>query len=128
MPLRFEYTSTSIKDVIDALISALEMEAKTTEPKKQLNLAASIQPEIDEFFLDIESRVEEFYQTLIKMAVDYERALSFIEICRDLTLIEIVRRFLLLLFLIQAGKVTVTQDEESRDIEIVLSEVKSSER
>lgn len=120
MPLRFEYTSTSIKDIIEALISALDTEAKGVKPRKQLSLGASIQPEIDEFFSDIEARVEEFYEGLVKKTVNYGQTLSFTDICRNLTLIEIIRRFILLLFLVQSGRISITQEEEDRDIEIVL--------
>lgn len=124
MPLRFEYASTSIKDIVEALISALDMEAKALKSGKALIPAAYMEPKMDEFFLDIESKVEELYETLVKMALTHGPAVSFIQLCRSLTLLEAVRRFILLLFLAHGGKVTLQQKEDGRDIEILINEVK----
>lgn len=128
MPLRFEYTSTSIEDIIEALISALEMEAKSFKPGKAFIPTAHMEPDMDEFFLNIESKFEELYEILVKMALRYGPAVSFIELCRNLTLLEAVRRFILLLFLAQWGKVTLQQKEGGKDIEILIHEVKHGER
>ncbi|MEM2902748.1 MAG: hypothetical protein QXO32_08495 [Candidatus Bathyarchaeia archaeon] len=128
MPLRFEYTSTSIEDIIEALISALDMEAKAFKPGKALTSAAYMEPSMDEFFLNIESKVEELYGILVEMALRYGPAVSFIQLCRNLTMLEVVRRFILLLFLAQGGKITLQQREGGKDIEILIHEAIPGER
>jgi segregation and condensation protein A len=121
-PLRFEYTSTSVAEILRTLQEVLTNE-KTILAKKPFMLSPpSVFEQLDEFLANMEENIEKFYADLIKLSIK-EVPLSFREIVAGESLIQIVRVFIMLLFLAHQRKVILNQVEGSSDISIRLGEV-----
>jgi segregation and condensation protein A len=121
-PLRFEYTSTSVAEVLRTLQEVLENE-KVILAKKQFVLSPpSVFEQLDEFLANIEENIENFYANVIKLSIR-GLPISFKELIKGQTLLEIVRVFIMLLFLANQKKILLTQDEQSSDLYIRLGEV-----
>ena len=129
-PYRFEFTSTTFNQLLKALEGALDGEKNQRPPKLRV-----IEPpppdlfkEYDKFFMEIESKLDDFYDSLKKMRTS-KGMIPFSKIVEGKPKLEIVRIFLLLLFLASNKMLELKQDEEFGKIYITLSaELKESER
>ena len=120
-PLRFEYTSTSVAEILHTLQEVL-MNEKTILAKKPFVLTPpSVFEQMDEFLSHIEENIEEFYGKIITQSI-HGVPLSFRKLVKGHSLIEMVRVFIMLLFLANEKKVLLEQDE-SLDILIRLGQV-----
>lgn len=121
-PIRFEYTSTSIEQVLSVLEEVLKRESAALADRKSLLSPPEILEQMDEFLANIEKNIEVFYASLLrKTTVTPE--LSFMELTKGSTLLEAVRVFIMLLFLVMQNRVTLSQTEDRADISIRLPEV-----
>ena len=121
-PLRFEYTSTSVAEILRTLQEVLTNE-KTILAKKPFVLSPpSVFEQLDEFLANIEENIQDFYAELIKLAIRGV-PISFRRMMKNEPFIQIVRVFIMLLFLAHQKKVIIQQDEQSHDILIRLGEV-----
>ncbi len=123
MPIRFEYTSTSISEVLKALEQVLDNERLALLEKKPLLTPPAILEHLDEFMMNIEERIDDFYANLIKRAKK-GRSISFLALAGKRPFLEVVRDFIMLLFLAIQGKITLQQDQEFGDISIRVCEAK----
>jgi segregation and condensation protein A len=121
-PIRFEYTSTSIEQVLSVIEEVLKRESAALADRKSLLSPPEILEQMDEFLANIEKNIEVFYASLLrKTTVTPE--LSFMELTKGSTLLEAVRVFIMLLFLVMQNRVTLSQTEDRADITIRLPEV-----
>lgn len=121
-PIRFEYTSTSIEQVLSVIEEVLKHESAALADRKSLLSPPEILEQMDEFLANIEKNIEVFYSILLrKTAVTPE--LSFMELTKGSTLLEAVRVFIMLLFLVMQNRVSLSQTENRGDITIRLPEV-----
>ena len=121
-PIRFEYTSTSIEQVLSVIEEVLKRESAALADRKSLLSPPEILEQMDEFLANIEKNIEVFYASLLrKTTVTPE--LSFMELTKGSTLLEAVRVFIMLLFLVMQNRVTLSQTEDRADISIRLPEV-----
>jgi len=121
-PIRFEYTSTSIEQVLTVLEEVLKRESLALAERKGLLSPPAILEQMDEFLANIEKNIEVFYARLRREAVR-NPDLSFLKLTKDGTLLDAVRVFIMLLFLVMENRVSLTQREDQGDIMIVLPEV-----
>lgn len=121
-PIRFEYTSTSIEQVLTMLEEVLKRESLALAERKSLLSPPEILEQMDEFLANIEKNIEVFYATLLMKAAK-NPTLSFVELTRGHTLLDAVRAFIMLLFLVMQNRVSLSQKEEQDDIIIGLPEV-----
>jgi len=121
-PLRFEYTSTSVVEILRTLQEVLNSEKAVLAKKPFILTPPSVFEQFDVFMANIEENIQNFYAELIKLSIRGV-PISFREMMRKESLIDIVRAFIMLLFLAHQKKVIITQDEQSRDILIRLGEV-----
>jgi len=121
-PLRFEYTSTSVAEILGALQKVLTNEKIFLEKKPFILSPPSVFEQLDEFLAHIEENIQDFYAELIKLSTR-RSPLSFKDLVKNQSLLEVVRVFIMLLFLANEKKILVTQDEERSDILIRLGEV-----
>lgn len=121
-PIRFEYTSTSIEQVLTVLEEVLKRESLALAERKGLLSPPSILEQMDEFLANISKNIEIFYARLRREAARHAD-LSFLKLTRDGTLLEAVRVFIMLLFLVMDNRVSLTQREDQGDIMIALPEV-----
>jgi len=121
-PLRFEYTSTSVAEVLRTLQEVLTNEKNILAKKPFVLSPPSVFEQLDEFLANMEENIQTFYAELIKLSIK-EVPLSFREMVTGQSLIQIVRVFIMLLFLANQKKILLTQDEQSSDLFIRLGEV-----
>ena len=121
-PLRFEYTSTSVVEILRTLQEALEMEKAALAKKPFLLSPPSIFEQFDNFLANIEENIENYYGHLIKLSIRGV-PISFNQLVKDKNFVEAVRVFVILLFLAHQKKILVSQDENGSDLFIRLGEV-----
>jgi len=121
-PLRFEYTSTSVVEILRTLQEALANEKAALERKPFVLSPPSVFEQFDEFLANIEENIEGYYAQLIRLSIR-GLPLSFRELVKDKPLLETVRVFIMLLFLANQNKIILTQDEQGTDLYIRLGEV-----
>ena len=121
-PIRFEYTSTSIEQVLSMLEEVLKRESVALAERRSLLSPPEILEQMDDFLANIEKNIETFYATLQRKSVG-SRTLSFLDLTKDCTLLDSVRAFIMLLFLVMQNRVSLSQKEDRGDIIIGLPEV-----
>jgi segregation and condensation protein A len=124
-PLRFEYTSTSVAEILRTLQEALANEKAVLAKKPFILSPPSVFEQFDQFLANIEENIENYYGHLIKLSIR-GLPLSFKELVRDQTFLEAIRVFIMLLFLANDKKVILTQDENGSDLYVRLGEVSPS--
>jgi len=121
-PIRFEYTSTSIEQVLSVLEEVLKRESVALADRKSLLSPPEILEQMDEFLTNIEKNIEVFYASLLRKAAG-SPTLSFMQLTKDSTLLDAVRAFIMLLFLVMQNRVSLRQKEDRGDIIISFPEV-----
>jgi len=121
-PLRFEYTSTSVAEILGALQEVLINEKAVLAKKPFVLSPPSVFEQLDEFLAHIEENIENFYGKLINLSIR-GLPISFRKLVKGQTLLEAVRVFIMLLFLANEKKILLGQDEEGSDLLIRLGEV-----
>lgn len=121
-PIRFEYTSTSVSEVLRVLQEVLMSERTALEKKQFVLSPPSVFEQLDVFLSNIEENIQNFLADLIKLSIRGS-PLSFRTLTEDKSLLEIVRIFIMLLFLANQKKIILTQDEQTSEIFITLGEV-----
>ena len=121
-PLRFEYTSTSVAEVLRTLQDVLANEKAVLAKRSFILIPPSVFEQFDEFLANIEENIETYYGHLIKLSIR-GLPLSFRKVVEGLTLLQAVRVFIMLLFLANQKKILLTQNEGDSDLYIRLGEV-----
>jgi segregation and condensation protein A len=121
-PIRFEYTSTSIEQVLSVLEEVLKRESVALADRKSLLSPPEILEQMDEFLANIEKNIEVFYTGLLRKAAG-SPTLSFLQLTKEGTLLDAVRAFIMLLFLVMQNRVSLSQKEDRGDIFIGFPEV-----
>ena len=122
MPFRFEHTTTTVNDLIEALERALTDRSQSVKPNlPTLPLPIPDFLDAEEYLLEIESRSDALYEEIMWRS----RATGVVrltELVYGQEFLEIVRIFMMLLFLAQRLKVDLTQSEEEIDVDITIME------
>jgi chromatin segregation and condensation protein Rec8/ScpA/Scc1 (kleisin family) len=121
LPFRFEHTTTTVNDLIEALEKALTERSQTLKPK--LPVLPSPIPDfldVEEYLLEIESRADDLLEEII-WRYNNSGAIRLSTLVHGQEWREIVRIFMMLLFLAQRLKIDLSQDEEELDILISLN-------
>ena len=121
-PLRFEYTSTSVVEMLRTLQDALANERAVLAKKPFVLSPPSVFEQFDEFLANIEESIQDYYANLIKLSIRGV-PISFKELVKGQPFIQVVRAFIMLLFLAHEKKIILTQDELGTDLYIRLGEV-----
>jgi len=121
LPYRFEYTSTTVDNLIESLEEALKNETFIeTQPKLiPITPAPPMIHEIDQFMIEIEDRIEEMYQKILQFAKE-EKMIPLSKLTLGLRKLEVIRAFILVLFIACRGKIQLWQEEEFGEIYISL--------
>jgi len=118
--IKFEYAPISISEILKALEKALEKERKASLIKNEALSPPAVIENLDEFLLNIKDYVNKFYFTLASKA-EAGKPIYFTELIQGQSLLQIIRCFLMLLFLANEGKIIIAQEEEEKDIKILLA-------
>lgn len=125
LPFRFEFTTTSVSDLIAALEKALMEERHSATPRLPV-LPTPIPDFLDmeAYLLEIEERADNLLERIVGMGVG---PFSFFDLIEDRNVLAVVRIFMMLLFLAQREKIDLYQDEEETDILISVKEIDDDE-
>ncbi len=120
-PLRYEYTTTSLDEVLRGLLEVLKAERMLPSTVQLASRTPEVFEQADEFLVGIEENIRMFLSRLVLEARRNPR-MSFLRLLGKGDLLEAVRIFIMLLFLAVEGKVGLIQSQEFGDIEIELTE------
>ncbi len=118
LPFRFEHTTTTIEDLVEALEKALTETSSTSKPKLPL-LPLPIPDFLDaeDYLIEIESRADDLLEE-IRWRYEKTGLVKLSQLVCNLDWKETVRVFMMLLFLAQRLEIDLKQDEED---EILIS-------
>ena len=120
LPFRFEHTTTTVDDLIEALERALTDRSTTSKPKlPTLPLPIPDFLDVEDYLLEIENRSDSLFEE-IKWRYDNSGAVRLTELIYGLDFLEVVRIFMMLLFLAQRMRINLTQSEEEIDVNITV--------
>lgn len=120
LPLRYELTSTTIEHLLEALDTVLKGEKLLPlRPRLEpiLPPPTEILPEIDQYLAEIENLMETLYGEMKRLSRG-KPFLNFSRLSLEKDRLEIIRIFILLLFLAQQQRVWLWQHEEFGEIYI----------
>jgi chromatin segregation and condensation protein Rec8/ScpA/Scc1 (kleisin family) len=125
LPLRHELTSTTIKHLLEVLDDVLKSEKliplERGDAQPILPIPSDVLPQFEVYLLEIELQMEQLYNSLLDM-VKGGGIIEFSALTKGVGRLEAIRKFILLLFLAQDGKVSLWQDEETEEIYITVGE------
>jgi len=122
LPFRFEHTTTTVNDLIEALEKTLTDRSRSLQPK--LPVLPSPIPdflEAEQYLLEIESRADDLLEEL-RWRYDRGGDIRLTQLVTGQDWAEVVRIFIMLLFLAQRMKIDLLQDEEELEIVIAVTE------
>jgi chromatin segregation and condensation protein Rec8/ScpA/Scc1 (kleisin family) len=120
-PFRFEFTNTSIQDLISALERALSEDRAGNIPRlPMLPMPPPNFLDFEQYLLEIESRSDNLYDRLREQA--QLGPVSLLRLIENMTWIEVIRTFMMVLFLAQRMSIDLEQDEEETDVIIKVLE------
>ncbi|MCD6530542.1 hypothetical protein J7L06_09735, partial [Candidatus Bathyarchaeota archaeon] len=128
MPVRYELTSTTLRNLLEALDEALETEKLIAhrKPREVLPPPPEFLPPLDRFLLEIEQNMDLIFNELLEYSLRGEVA-SFDKLVKGLSRVEAIKIFIVLLFLAQRGKITLWQDPRSETLYITVSKTLEEE-
>jgi chromatin segregation and condensation protein Rec8/ScpA/Scc1 (kleisin family) len=123
LPFRFEHTTTTVNDLIEALERALTERTQTAKPNlPTLPLPIPDFLDAEDYLLEIENRSDTLFEEIKWRFDSTGSAVRITELIYGLDFLEIVRIFMMLLFLAQRMRINLTQSEEEIDINITIME------
>ena len=122
LPFRFEHTTTTVNDLIEALERALMERSVTRRPNLPI-LPMPIPDFLDaeQYLLEIESRADNLFEE-IQWRFESKGEVRLTELVYGQEWLEVVRIFMMLLFLAQRMRIELEQSEESFEIFITMKE------
>lgn len=119
LPFRYELTSTNIDSLVEALEEALRSGLDNILPQRtsQLQVPPALPIQMDDFQIQIEERMHNFHKMLLSMFKG--QAIAFSLICKGKSRLEIVRFFMMLLYLAVQNKIELTQEDEFNELYII---------
>ena len=124
IPYRFEFSSTTVESLIQALEEVL-VTGQQAAPTPKLVVVPTVLPDIkslDEFLVDIEKRIDNLYLRIMRLLRE-EDVVTMSMLIVNQERIEQIHTFILLLFLANRGDVALRQDDGSEEIFITLINV-----
>ena len=117
-PLRYEYTTTSLDEVLKGLLDVLKAERLLPATVQLASRTPEVFEQVDDFLVKIEDNIKAFLARLLREGVGGR--MSFVGLLGRGDVLEAVRMFIMLLFLAADGKVVLFQEREFGDIGIEL--------
>ena len=122
LPFRFEHTTTTVNDLIEALERALMDRTMTQRPTLPiLPLPIPDFMDAEQYLLEIESRADNLFEE-IQWRFESKGEVRLTELVSGVDFLETVRIFMMLLFLAQRMMIGLEQSEEEIEIYITLKE------
>ena len=116
IPYRFEYTFTTLDDLLDALEKAIRSEKpEETTSRIQTPQAPPVIEDVDDFMLNINEHMDDMFNRIV-ILLNGATHVSFSRIISGLDRREIVRALILILFLACRNRILIRQEEEFGEI------------
>jgi chromatin segregation and condensation protein Rec8/ScpA/Scc1 (kleisin family) len=127
LPLRHELTSTTIRNLLDVLDDVLKGEL-LIRPEKLvqqpiLPTPSELLPQLDLYLMEIGLQMEKLYASLSDR-VKGAGIIEFSTLTKEVSRIEAIRIFILLLFLAQDGRINLWQNEDTEEIFITVGDLR----
>lgn len=123
LPLRQELTSTTIQNLLDVLDEVLKGEKihrfDRIAAKPVLPVMSDILPQFQVFLHELEEEMDKLYELLCQK-VKGAGIIEFAILIKDKLRLEAINTFILLLFLAQANKINLWQNEETEEAYITV--------
>lgn len=120
LPFRYELSSTTIDNLLNVLDEVLKGETiRPPKLPKPILPTIEIIPPVDMYLLQIEDHMKSLYEQLYHL-VGTGELISFSKLIIGLEKIEAVKKFIILLFLAQRGKIGLWQEEEIEELFITI--------
>ena len=123
LPLRYELTTTTISNLLDALDEALQSEkifSLKAPMKPMLPPPPEIMPTISAYLMKMEEQIDRLVQK-IRLLIENGEVVSFSKLVHGLDKLEMIRTFIILLFMAQKERVILWQKEELDEIYVTLN-------
>ena len=122
LPLRYELTTTTIQNLLEALDEALRSDRTQPikSPPKPLLPPPEVIPTLSAYLMEIEDEIDKLLRKM-HLLVSKGEIITFSALVKGLERIEMIKVFIVLLFMAQKGKVTLWQNEELGEIYITLN-------
>ena len=114
LPLRFELSTTSIRNLLEALDEALGGERLfKARPRLEPTLIppAEVIPTVSIYLVEMEEEIKKLHQKILRLAEE-DNLVTFSSLISGLEELERVKTFIILLFMAQRGDVTLWQEIE----------------
>jgi chromatin segregation and condensation protein Rec8/ScpA/Scc1 (kleisin family) len=122
LPFRFEFTTTSVQDLINALERALQEDSHSEAPRlPTLPIPVPNFLDFEQYLLEIEARSDELLEKM-KATTDLGMDVRLSRMMTGLNWLDVVRLFMMLLFLAQKMEIDLDQDEDETDVKIKVRE------
>lgn len=123
LPFRFEHTTTTVNDLIEALEKALIEKNTPAQPKLPvLPLPIPDFLDVEKYLLEIESRADALLEEIVWRHQKFNEVMTLSKLVVNLDWLESVRVFMMLLFLAQRMEIELMQGEEEDEVYITLTE------
>jgi chromatin segregation and condensation protein Rec8/ScpA/Scc1 (kleisin family) len=126
LPLRHELTSTTIHHLLEVLDDVLKGEKLShigrVVQQPVLPAFSDLMPQFDAFLQEIELQLDKLYDLLCEK-VKGAGIIEFSALTKEMTRLEAIQTFILLLFLAQNGKVNLWQNEETEELYIAVGKL-----
>ena len=120
LPLRYELSSTTLDNLLNVLDEVLKGESmRPPKMPKPILPAPEVLPPLDLYLLEIEDHMNTLYAQLWQL-VGTGELIAFSKLVAGLEKIQVVKTFIILLFLAQRGKIGLWQEEEIEELYITV--------
>jgi len=123
LPFRYEYTTTTIEQLLKSLEEALKEEPAIAERLKlqPIALPPPALPALDQFMVEIEEQIDNMLIKITELATE-TKYIAFSKLIAGLKRLDAVRTLIVVLFLACRGQIQLWQEEEFGEIYISLLE------
>jgi len=126
LPLRYELTTTTIQNLLEALDNALKTEkifALKASTRTEIIPPAGVFPTISAYLIEMEEQIDGLMKKIVTLANE-GKIITFSKLVRGLGKIEQIRNFIVLLFLAQKNRITLWQEENSDEVFVTINEAR----
>jgi chromatin segregation and condensation protein Rec8/ScpA/Scc1 (kleisin family) len=123
LPLRYELTTTTIQNLLEALDNALKTEkifALKTPVRTSFLPPAEVIPSISVYLMELEEQMERLLKKMHSL-FDEGKVITLSKLVLGLEKLDQIRNFIILLFLAQKNRVTLWQEENSNEVFITIN-------
>jgi hypothetical protein len=120
VPYRHEYYSTSVDDLLTALEKIIASSMSTKQRREETLISVpSLELPVDPFIMNINQALVNFKKQLLRF-MDENHQISFKKMVKGFTIIEIIRHFILSLFVAQEEYVDLKQMKDDIIITVLV--------